>query len=293
MRRFLAKLLALAALAAALAVVLALLAYSSPVRRRFGPEVFRAIRVASETRPEATTLLLGDSMAHQIFATGPAMPPRVAVATCNQAVTPLGNRLLLDRWLAQNPQARDVAYVLLPASLHNDGARLYTFHYFLHPFAETGLLDAASPAVRDHLKARFGALVLRNASLRHLLYRNDRLYGWYERHIVREPASPSVHIPSIVRTELRAMRQACDRAGVRFHLVCPPMPRGCVPSAATQTRIEADLADVLDDPTDYFRSLRALPDDDFEDGVHLTRERLRALRDTLRDDLLEKLAPNG
>ena len=286
MRRFLAKLLLLAALSAAIAAALALLAYGGPVKRRFGPEVFRAIRIASEARPEATTLVLGDSMAHQLFATGPAMPPDVAVATCNQAATPLGNRLLLDRWLARNPQTREVAYVLLPASLRNDGAREYTFHHFLHPFAETGLLDDASPEVRAHLAGRFGRLVLGNRSLRHLLYRNDRLYEWYERHAVRMPGERPAGIPPVVRGELLAMRSACDRAGARFRLACPPMPQGRVPGPEARARIEAGLVGVLDDPAEYFRSLRPVPDAEFEDGVHLTRAALENRRSGLRAALL-------
>ena len=143
MRLFLAKVFLLAVLAAALSAVLACFAYRAAPPKRFGPEVFQAIKVCTSPNPDARVLVLGDSVANQVFHTRPMPGPDVAVATCNQAVTPLGNRLLLDRWLPLNPQAEEVVYALLPGSLRNDGRREFTFHYFICPFAETGLLDDA------------------------------------------------------------------------------------------------------------------------------------------------------
>ncbi|MBQ3810397.1 MAG: hypothetical protein II839_06210 [Kiritimatiellae bacterium] len=285
MKRFLAKLALLALLAAALSVALALCAYPGKPPARFGPEVFRAIRVCSEARPDAKVLVLGDSVANQIFATGPAMPASVAVATCNQAVTPLGNRLLLDRWLALNPQAEEVVYVALPGSFRNDGARKHTFHYFIHPFSETGLLRSAPAEVRDHLAARFGRAVLDNASLRHLLYRNDRLYQFYEERIVRIP-SPGGGMPDVAVGQIRAMKEACDRVGVRFRLAFPPVSAEAAPSAAYRASCVEALRDVVPGIEGLFDGLRVEPKTDFKDGVHFTRERLAKVQESLRRKIL-------
>lgn len=289
MRRFLTKLLLLALLAAGIAAALALGAYTEPVSKRFGLEVFRAIRVCSEARPEATTLVLGDSVANQIFSLGTALPPDVAVATCNQSITPIGNRLLLERWLALNPQTKDVVYVALPGSLCNDGARLYTFHYFLHPFAETGLLDEASPETRKHLADRFGRWVMDSVSVRHLLYRNDRLYELYEDHLIREPPPrPSGMFPPMCEEQLRAMGEACARAGARFRVACPPMPRRHAPTGEARARFAAALSKATPCAAGYFDTLQIEPDESFRDEAHLTTERLDALRDGLRAKLLER-----
>lgn len=167
MKHFLAKVLLLAVLAAGIVAALALFAYSAPVSKRFGPEVFRAIRVCTSAAPQARTLVLGDSVANQVFGTGPAMPADVAVATCNQVVTPLGNRILLDRWLALNPQAEDVVYVSLPGTLANDGSPEFTFHYLLFPFAEAGLFGGGLPAiVVENLRAMRDACAARGVRFR-------------------------------------------------------------------------------------------------------------------------------
>ena len=287
MKRFLLKVLLLAFLAAGIAAALALSAYAGRTPKRFGPEVFRAIRVCTTADPGARTLVLGDSVANQIFATGPAATGAVAVATCNQAVSPLGNRILLDRWLALNPQAEQVVYAALPGSFANDGAPAFTFHYLLFPFAETGLLDGAPPETLAHLRRRFGRLPIDNASVRHLLYRNDRLYDLYERRLVRRPEPVAGGaMPAIVAENLRAMRDACAARGVRFRLAFPPASAAKAPSAAFLARFAEQLRVDFPEADAWLADFRTEPDDRFEDGVHFTRERLAEVRDALRAAIL-------
>ena len=284
MKRFLLKTLLLAVLATGIAAALALFAYAGHVPKRFGPEVFRAIRVCTAA-PAARTLVLGDSVANQLFATGPAVTGAVAVATCNQAVSPLGNRILLDRWLALNPQAEEVVYAALPGSLANDGDRTFTFHYLLFPFAETGLFDGAPPETLAHLRRRFGRLPIDNASVRHLLYRNDRLYEFYERRLVRDPGGEG-GVPKIVVEQLRAMRDACAARGVRFRLAFPPVSAAQAPSPAFRARCADALREVVPEIDDLLANLRVEPDANFRDGVHFTRERLAEVQSGLREEIL-------
>ena len=236
MKRFLAKCLLLALLATALAAALALSAYSGPVSKRFGPEVFEAIRTATSSEPEARTLVLGDSVAYQLFGVRPKPSREVAVGASNAALTPLGNRILLDHWLPLNPQAEDVVYLVHPASLANDGLPHFTFHYLLFPFAETGLLDGAPPETLAHLHRRFGRLPVDNASVRHLLYRNDRLYDFYERRIVRRPEPvPGGGLPEIPDHAFRALEAVLLAVG-------GSLPSGC----------GAFLRDIPEKAADFF-----------------------------------------
>ncbi len=290
MGRFLAKTALLALLAAVLAVALALSAYPEHPSARFGGEVFRAIRVCTSVDPAARTLVLGDSVANQLFATGPAVTGSVAVATCNQAVTPIGNRILLDKWLVLNPQATDIVYAALPGSFANDGARTFTFHYLLFPFAETGLFDGAPPETIVHLRRRFGRLPIDNASVRHLLYRNDRLYDFYERWLVRDPGGEGC-VPEIVVEQLRAMRDACAARGVRFRLAFPPVSAAKAPSAAFRARCADSLREIVPEIDDLLANLRVEPDENFRDGVHFTRERLAEVQSALREEILSGTGP--
>lgn len=286
MKRFLVQVFFLAILTAALAVGLALSAYRDRPSKRLGTEVFRAIRVCTSSTPEARVLVLGDSVANQIFGVGPSPGERVAVGVSNQAVTPLGNRILLDSWLALNPQAEEVVYLLLPRSLTNDGVRRYTFHYLIHPFAETGLLRAATDRVWSHLAHRFGRIVLSNVSLRHLLYRNDRLYDFYERHLVRAPLGNDDDVPDLVVEQLRAMKDACEARGVRFRLAFPPISAVTAPSATYRARCSDALRDIIPEIDALFEGLRIEPESNFRDGVHFSKERLEEVQSRLREEIL-------
>lgn len=287
MKRFLANVLLLAFLASVLAAALALFAYSEPAPpKRFGPEVFRAIKVCTAPSPGARVLVLGDSVANQVFATRPPPPPEVAVATCNQAVGAIGNRLLLDRWLALHPGTAEVVYAMVPGSLRNDGVRAHTFHYLIHPFAETGLLDGATEEVRAHLARRFGRVVVENASLRHLLYRNDRLYDFYERHLVRMPGDVRDGMPETVAVQLEAMQAACAARGVRFRLAFLPTAPAAAPSAAFRAQCADRLRGVLPGIDGAFAAFRTEPAESFSDGVHFTPERLAEIREPLRAAVL-------
>lgn len=286
MKRFLFQVFLLGILTAAIAAALALGAYREAPPKRFGGEVFRAIRVCTSPTPDARVLVLGDSVATQLFGTGPATDSSVAVGVSNQAVTPIGNRILLERWLALNPQAGEVVYLLLPQSLVNDGTRRYTFHYLIHPFSETGLLRDATDEVREHLARRFGRIVLANASLRHLLYANDRLYDFYERRMVRAPGGGEDRVPGMVVEQLRAMKEACDARGVRFRLAFPPVSESKAPSAAFRVQCADALRGIFPEIDALFGELRVEPDSHFRDGVHFTKERLAEIQLRLRGEIL-------
>lgn len=287
MKRFLLKTLLLALLSAGITAVLALFAYAGHVSKRFGPEVFEAIRTCTSTQPMAQTLVLGDSVAYQVFGVRPKPSVQIAVGASNAAVTPLGNRILLDRWLSLNPQTKSVVYLVHPTSLANDGNPKFTFHYLLFPFAETGLFENAPPKTLDHLRRRFGRLPVDNTSVRHLLYRNDRLYGFYERHLIRRPVPVSGGgLPEIVVANLRAMRDACAARGVRFRIAFPPVRADNRPSKTYLARISEQLRDICPEIDDEVANLRVEPPEHFRDGVHYSKKWLDENRERLRAVIL-------
>ena len=287
MARFLLKTLCATLLAALLATALALAAYPRHAGTRLGAEVVRAIDICLKPHPGSRALVLGDSVANQFFQPSryQAGNPQATYATCNQAITPMGNRILLGHFLAANPQVRDVYYILAPASLSNDGGRRFTFHYFLYPFAEAGLFDDAPADIVAHLERRFGRPVLRNASLRHLLYRNDRLYEFYENHLVRIPQGEKASVPAMNAAQLVAMQGLCESAGAAFHLVAAPVSEANR-SLPDTFRFPGEVLENVPSARDYLAELSFYPETDFVDGAHFTREFLAAHRDEIARSLL-------
>lgn len=293
MGKFLVRIAFLALLIVAAAAIMSVSAFQArPKKKDFGGEVFRAIRVCTSHDPQARTLILGDSVAYQLFGVrlhdghdGDHLDG-VAVAACNQAVTPLGNRILLDHWLSLNPQAKKVVYVAMPKSLANDGAKKFTFHYFIVPFQMTGLFnDKGYKEILDHLATRFGSLPVRNVSFMNLLYRNDRLYSFYENHLIEEQnRDPGIGIPEMALKQLRAMHDACESRGIQFQLAFPPLSNR--PSQRFVARLEEQLKGIFPEIGNLLSGLEIEPAGNFRDGVHFKRERLLEVRGRIRSGIV-------
>lgn len=293
MGKFLARIAILALLIAAAAAIMSITAFQArPKKKDFGGEVFRAIRVCTSHDPQARTLILGDSVAYQLFGVrlhdghDDEHLDGVAVAACNQAITPLGNKILLDHWLSLNPQTQKVVYFAMPRSLANDGAKKYTFHYFVFPFKSAGLFDGGDcEDIVAHLAARFGSLPVKNVSFMNLLYRNEKLYGFYERHCIGKPDRDSGGgIPEMALKQLLAMHEACASRGIQFRLAFPPLSSR--PSRKFIARLEEQLKDISPEVGASLSGLEIEPAGNFKDGVHFTRDRLLEVRGRIRSEVV-------
>ena len=85
----------------------------------FGPELYYALDMA-ETNTEYTKVIIGDSVARLIFSPDyQDETDEVCYLATNQAITVLGNYILLNRYLENNPQTEEVYYIVRPQSLAN------------------------------------------------------------------------------------------------------------------------------------------------------------------------------
>ncbi len=272
MRRFLLKLSAVSAFAVCAVAVWTGLAMRNCPDVRYGKEVAEAIRLSGQSFPEATIVILGDSVGKQLLR--PLVVQRakrkdITSLTSNQAITPLGNRLLLENYLKRNPQTRHVVYVVRPTSLSNDGRRPWTFHYFIYPFCNAGLDAGISPAYRKELESRFGRLAFHSRFVRKFLYANDFFYDIYEKRIVAVPPQRSSKpVPDFCLEELSAIRNDCLSAGISFWLLPPPTKDG----TQEENQLFADYlaANGFPDLAEtYAAEFRYRPASDFRDGIHL------------------------
>lgn len=276
MKRFVTKFLFLSLCILVITIILSLFAYNASPKKRYGLEVFRAIKVANTYIPEAHTLILGDSVANQIFFVAkPSMPKEFAVAVCNQAITTMGSLLLLKQWLALNPQTKEVVYVLLPASLANDGSKMFTFHYFIHPFSEAEWINRLDNDAIVHLENRFGWLIINNKSLRHLIYRNDKLYQFYQSYLIKSPPNipSSDGLPQISVRQLIEMQKLCKAKGVNFTIKFPPLLNS--PPRKFATSVAKQLHEIFPEMQNPFDKIVIIEPSNFKDGVHYTKEYLQ------------------
>ena len=100
----------------------------------FGPELYYALDLAEE-KTEYTKVIIGDSVARLIFAPDyQEETDTTCYLATNQAITVLGNYILLSRYLENNPQTEEVYYIVRPQSLANPLWFNFSFQYFIVPF---------------------------------------------------------------------------------------------------------------------------------------------------------------
>jgi len=192
---------------------------------RYGDEVFEAIALSGTANTNIENVILGDSVANQLFSRKyqPETTKFIYLAS-NQAITPIGNCALLKRYLAHNPQTKNVYYMALPGALRNDGGASYTFHYMIFPFVETGAAKEFDDVEMAHLRKRFSSIIFDNTFIRRFIYANDSVYRifhlWEKKHIEKLSMNK---IPMLCERALLKMNAMCKENGVKFVLISSPV----------------------------------------------------------------------
>ena len=270
MKRFLLK-LALAGLLAALAAAASLARIGrAPADRSVGREVYLATDRARAPHPAYRRVLLGDSVGRQMFE---EKYQRENGATfylaSNQAVTPMGNYLLLREYLSRNPQTREAVYVALPSSLCNDFGTQYTFHYFVLPFVRTGMADALDAEDLAHLEAKFGRPAVRCTRVQNALFHSTKAYEFYSDRLplcAVPPRAPG-RVPDRCARYLRRIRDLCASNGVALRIVCPPL-RDDARTAPFFDQRELERVGLGQVATNYLADAIRVPARHFRDAHH-------------------------
>jgi hypothetical protein len=95
--------------------------------------VYEAIRRSKSEQPNTRLLIIGDSVAKQIFDPSNKVDTVTSLA-CNQSIDLVGHYLLLKDFLERNPSVERIAFIYNPFSFSNDLDHKYTYNYFLKPF---------------------------------------------------------------------------------------------------------------------------------------------------------------
>jgi hypothetical protein len=237
-----------------------------------GKEVWEAVRNAEETVPPNVGLVLGDSVAHQIYGERQETGKYWSLAT-NQAVTILGHWLLLQRFAEHNDmRGRRVFLVLLPGELASELDRGGPFQYLLKPFD----LSADDPTLPPLARERIREIPLWWTARLPIV----RLSRWSP-----VPIPPRDHGPLAPLTVecLRSMRELGRARGFTVKVIAPFMTRkarnGFDDGAFRQAVAREGLEDLFDR---YVPVARVLPDDAFSggaDGIHLNPQWLRLWND--------------
>jgi hypothetical protein len=216
------------------------------------------------------TLYIGDSVAGQI------MPYNGKnVLTSNGSVYAVGNYLLVDDALSNNPDITTVIYMSIPQVIGHKFERRRTWNNFVKPFwlpENVERLDSTVTDKLDKYPASWAQLFIPVKFLP--ISEVDMENG------VKKPLD--VLSPFAIHW-LQRLNELCEERNVAFRIASPPVARNAVAesndwSAMRQQVPGTGLEELFEM---YFRSIASYPDSMLKDRMHWKREFVEADREEM------------
>lgn len=228
-----------------------------------GEVVLAITRSLTKTKEQVRKLLLGDSVAKQLYSME-ANQDSVQALSCNQAISLAGQYFLLENFLESNPPdpAHPYPVVLIyhPQSFNNNLDELFTYHNFVKNFYTEPYVSEYAPVVQTSLNEIPYKWLARNPFI--------RTTNWapqihFDHKRVRPILSPitQVYLPKIAAL--------CKAKGVPFRIVPPIIAEGKKYRVDQLRAALAEHPDLQPYFAGYFESIKYMPTAAFVDSIHL------------------------
>ena len=255
----------------------------------FGPELYYALDLA-EQKNDYTKVIIGDSVARLIFAPDyQAETDEVCYLATNQAITVLGNYILLSRYLENNPQTEEVIYIVRPQSLANPLWYNFSFQYFIVPFYNDTYKKYIDEDTRSYIENRFGKMYAANDIVKSFVENNPYYLDVYLNNVLEQQLEvrDEKHLSELSIKYLPLMKELCESYGVSFTVLAAPLPDTEENHEWSEFAVqieESGLADILGN---YLDGIEYYEESCFSDEAHFTEEYLKENRQEIIQNLFK------
>jgi hypothetical protein len=224
-----------------------------------GSETYYSIHKSKERNGSSPIVLLGDSVARELFNNKTNDNPIYSLA-CNQAIGMVGHYILLRNYLRAGNHVDAVYLLFSPFSFSNNLDQVYTYHYFLKPFYTKEYYPLFTKTVIDQIhKIPYYYL----SRYPHILTSNLAPDFASKDKIDYKFLSP------ISAEYLARIKELSIQYGFRLVLISPPT-NVRYRQRVEEMKTEAMNSSLKTEFEDYFRNMLYVQDDNFvSDGVHL------------------------
>lgn len=255
-------------------------------------EVYDAIAL-SEQKTNYHTLVLGDSVARQFFHPNQqGESAGVCYMATNQAIMPLGNYILLEKFLENNPQLKAVYYAARPDSLESGVDFYYTYSYFVTPFYEESNFRYMEEETREGIETIFGGFCSESEFVKWVIAKYPKLQQNYLdlcKTVLRQRRrfDEDYEMPDTSTFYLQKMKMLCERNDIEFHLASVPLPVGDnFDFEEWRGRMtEVGMEELF---TEYMQGVEYVNQEEFVDGVHLKAEFVENNRERVKGNILHR-----
>lgn len=249
----------------------------------FGPELYYAIDLAG-TETGYEEVIIGDSVARLVFAPEyQDETDKMCYLATNQAITVLGNYLLLNEYLENNSQTKTVYYILRPQSLGNPLWYNLSYQYFIIPFYNDRYKGYIDEATCEYIEERFGKIYATNELVKSFIDKNSYYLDVYLNNILEQQLEErdEKHISKLAAGYLAKMKSLCDEKGVELKVICAPLPDTEDNHDWEEMKEQFAYYGISDIMADYFTDNDYYDESCFQDAAHFTDEYLSENREEI------------
>ena len=180
--------------------------------------MIESVRASDDT----TVLVLGDSIARQMFTPMMDECPDIRIACANAAINISGQYMLAVEYLNNHPDATDVWLFAHPLTLTRTYDLELGYGYAVTPFAIEGSLKYLDDETLDQMASVYGRAALNG---RFALYVDESplnrklFYGYIRMHNTEYEQSNAYEIASLYVLKLKEL---CEERNVTFHFYASP-----------------------------------------------------------------------
>jgi hypothetical protein len=250
-------------------------------------EVFLA-RSKSQTTNDCTVVYMGDSVCNQLWSEFDEDVDGICHIGCNQAITPAGSYLLLREYLENNPQTKEVYYIIRPQTLANDIWLNYSYQYFVIPFCDNDNWALLEEDTQNEIYNKFGKIFVDNEFIKLTLLDNNALMKKYLDYVQKQVEEKETHrISKTTVIYLAKIRDLCKEYNVTLYI--KPNPLSDVENNYGWDEYQQDILnygfeDLLGD---FIENIPYYPETWFSDGTHFTADILEEYGDEIRENVLD------
>ena len=246
----------------------------------FGPEVYIAI-ANSKKRTDYKRIILGDSVAHQIFKSYDAVKDNFYDLTTNQAVSMVGHYILIMNIINNDNSIGEIDLVYHPRSFSNDLDQIWTFDYFAKPFLSFSNKKYFSKNVYDKLNK---LKIYRIAILPIIKIIPNFPSLDYSKFLSN--SNENISFLSDISIEyLKKIKKECESKNIKFKVISCPIRKSSIDNYDLLKKqiSQNNLEDIFQD---YFKGMLIFNDSDFIDPFHFKKDYIINNRENIINSLL-------
>ncbi len=229
-----------------------------------GFEIYHSIEKSKKKKNEKTkVLVIGDSVGKQLFDNYTYNSDSINSLACNQAVSMVGQYILLHNYLEAGNSVEKVILLYAPFSFANNLNQVFTFHYFLKPFLSFSNLR--------HLTFTANKQILKIPKFYYAKIPNVLITNWAPNYT---PKSDDIYffLSPLSIEYLNKIKDLSAKHNFKLILLPTPSAQSNRVHIENMTKLTEDIAktSLVTEFNSFFENIIFLPDSCFhKDKVHL------------------------